>query len=56
MRKLSCGKDLTKSRTSQRGPETCRCESHKNVRVLNLLACDFLIDVVQSYLHTRLNL
>ena len=34
------------SRTSQLGSDTC-CESHRNVRVLNLFACPCLADVVQ---------
>ena len=38
------------SRTSQLGSDTCKCESHRNVRVLNLFACPFLVHVVQSVL------
>ena len=41
MRKLSSSK-----RTSQLGSDTC-CESHRNVRVLNLFACPCLVHVVQ---------
>ena len=50
MRKLSCGKDL-QSRTSQPGSDTCKYESHRNVRVLILIAFPFLVHVVQSVLH-----
>ena len=45
MRKLSCGKDL-QSRASQLGSDTCKCESYRNVRVLNLLACHFLVNII----------
>ena len=38
------------SRTSSLGPDTCKCESHRNVRVLYLFACPFLVHVVQSVL------
>ena len=45
MRKLSCGKDL-QSRASQLGSDTCKYESYRNVRVLNLLACHFLVNII----------
>ena len=45
MRKLSRGKDL-QSRASQLGSDTCKCESYRNVLVLNLLACHFLVNII----------
>ena len=45
MRKL-VGNSHLQSRTSQLGSDTC-CESHRNVRVLNLFACPCLVRVVQ---------
>ena len=49
MRKLSSFKDL-QSRTSQLGSDTCKCESHKKVRVPNLFARPFSVRVLQSVL------
>ena len=41
----------SKPRTSQLGSDTCKCESHRNVQVLILIACPFLVHVVQSVFH-----
>ena len=40
----------SKLRTSQFGFDTCKCESHRNVRVSTLYACPFLLHVVQFVL------
>ena len=47
--KTLSGEDL-QGRTSQLGSDTCKCESHRNVRVLDMFACHFLVHVVQSVL------
>ena len=49
MKKLSSFKGL-QSRSSQLGSDTCKCDSHRNVRVLNIFARPFSVRVVQSVL------